>query len=53
MRLAKMLIENPKFKEAVGEVTCITVGIQCFFEPLQSTIPFYLEGEGEREIEIF
>ena len=46
-RLAKMLITNPKFKEAAGEVLCIMTAILCFFEPLQSTIPFHLEGEGE------
>ena len=46
-RLAKMLITNPKFKEAAGEVLCITTAILCFFEPLQSTVPFHLKGEGE------
>ena len=47
VRLAKMLIENPKFKEAAGEVLCITTGIQCYLEPLQSTILFHMEGEGK------
>ena len=46
-RLAKLLIKNPKFKEAAGEVFCITTAILGFFEPLQSIIPFHLEGEGK------
>lgn len=47
MRLAKILIENPMFKNAAGEVLFIATSVQCYFEPLQSTIPFHLEGEGE------
>lgn len=45
LRLSRLLIQDPKFREVAGEVIFVTTSLQTYLEPMQAVLPGYLEGE--------